>query len=762
MTDKQKLIDNFKGQNNIVDVARNNGYIVNKNNKTLCPFHEDHDPSNQLYPESNKFKCFACGKYGDVLDLVQQYTGKTLNETIGYDIDSKETKIAEYIKNKFNTSKKGYSFNRVHFYHDEKGDIISAKIIFKDSGNGDKDALQVNIKDNWKVEFGEIKHNYLFNLPGILSARVKNKPIFLVEGEKDAETLIRRGFIATTTRDGASSWKADYNKYLAGNDIIIIGDNDSAGRKYVDTIKKELLTKSKSFKIIELPELQEKQDITDWFENGHTKDELKNILKDTLDSKLQYDINKYDFTDLGIAERFKDIYKDILKYSIDTKYYFTWNNKYWGRYDDELPIKSLAIEFVRELERKINKYITYLDAKNEDDNKKIDFFRKTINKLKSNATFNKISDTYKAFKDTNILSSGLDKDIKYINCKNGIVDTETGELLPHNKDLYITKYVDVDYIKGKVNALYKGTVERLFMGDNEEVKAFEMLLGYMLSGKANQKKFPIIAGGKDSGKSKIFEIIRLVYGEDYVVSIDKSLLMRAWDKQTGASPELVELQGVRLLLCSETSDSDYINTDFAKRIVGGDPIKARPLFKPLITFRPIFTPVIFTNEKPKINGNDDALVKRIISIDLKHPLKKEEINTNFENDVLEDKEGVFSYLVSCIVSFNKLNKLLIPKCWDDSATEYMTENNPYLEFKNEYLDVLEGHDVKANEVYRIFEIWYRENHSNNVPTPTKVTKELKKIGIKSIRKNGTVYKDIVINVDEKELARNVSTLYRVK
>jgi DNA primase len=39
--------------------------------RCISPSHEDKHPSLTLYPEEQRFKCFGCGEYGDVLDLVQ-------------------------------------------------------------------------------------------------------------------------------------------------------------------------------------------------------------------------------------------------------------------------------------------------------------------------------------------------------------------------------------------------------------------------------------------------------------------------------------------------------------------------------------------------------------------------------------------------------------------------------------------------------------------------------------------------------------------
>jgi len=41
--------------------------------KALCPFHDDHNPSLEINPERQSFKCWSCGAGGDVFDFVKDY-----------------------------------------------------------------------------------------------------------------------------------------------------------------------------------------------------------------------------------------------------------------------------------------------------------------------------------------------------------------------------------------------------------------------------------------------------------------------------------------------------------------------------------------------------------------------------------------------------------------------------------------------------------------------------------------------------------------
>jgi 5S rRNA maturation endonuclease (ribonuclease M5) len=94
--------------------------------------------------------------------------------------------------------------------------------------------------------------------------------VFITEGEKDADTLAKLDDIPTTTIPngaGFSQWIDLYNDGLQGKDIIILTDNDDAGRKYGNTVAVNVVSIAKSVKIIPATAIwdkcPEKGDISD-------------------------------------------------------------------------------------------------------------------------------------------------------------------------------------------------------------------------------------------------------------------------------------------------------------------------------------------------------------------------------------------------------------------------------------------------------------------------------------------------------------------
>ena len=130
-------------------------------------------------------------------------------------------------------------------------------------------------RDGWVHAVpAEIRDGYLYRMPNVVAAIKDGKPVYLVEGEKDAETLERLGFCATCNPGGAGKWSDSYTRILTGADVIILPDNDPAGDKgqhpgqdHAWTVAMRLKETAKRVRLVDLkeacPELPDKGDISD-------------------------------------------------------------------------------------------------------------------------------------------------------------------------------------------------------------------------------------------------------------------------------------------------------------------------------------------------------------------------------------------------------------------------------------------------------------------------------------------------------------------
>jgi hypothetical protein len=103
----------------------------------------------------------------------------------------------------------------------------------------------------------------LYRLPELQAADTTTV-VFIPEGEKDVEALCRLGLVATCNVGGAGKWQPAYSEALRGRQVVILPDHDEAGRKHALLVGRSLEGIAASVKVLELPDLPEHGDVTDW------------------------------------------------------------------------------------------------------------------------------------------------------------------------------------------------------------------------------------------------------------------------------------------------------------------------------------------------------------------------------------------------------------------------------------------------------------------------------------------------------------------
>ena len=302
--DKKKIDDYFnnnfkKYYDRYLDPVKK----VGKNLMAVCPFHEDHDPSLSIDDKEGLFNCFGCNAAGDIYEFYAKQHG--------LDAQSDFKIILEGIAKDFgimngNQHEKPKIVAR-YDYEDESGHIkyqierLEPKRfrIRLPDGNG-----------GWTYGKGNVRI-VPYHLPDI----IKDSDIIIVEGEKDADNLIELGFTATTNPFGAGKWPDDFGPYFAKKDVILIPDNDEPGRQHMARVAENLRGNAKSIKYLELPDLPEKGDVSDFIEIFASTEEAKERLAILIGEAKIYepsenDLLTKDYTESGNSSFYEDISRD--------------------------------------------------------------------------------------------------------------------------------------------------------------------------------------------------------------------------------------------------------------------------------------------------------------------------------------------------------------------------------------------------------------------------------------------------------------------
>ena len=223
-----------------------------------CPCHEDR--RNSL--------CIGVGDDGRILLHCQ--AGCETNAILEHVGLSMRDLMPEVKRN----GRPGSEVVRRYDYRDEKGTLL-----YQVERRADKSFIQRRPGDQpgtWVYKLGNTRR-VPYRLPELIES---SGVVYIVEGEKDVERLVSLEMTATCNPGGASKskdkskWRDEYNDHLHGRNIIVIPDNDEPGRRHAEQVARTLVGKAGSIKVFELPGLPAKGDVSNWLDNGGTKDEL--------------------------------------------------------------------------------------------------------------------------------------------------------------------------------------------------------------------------------------------------------------------------------------------------------------------------------------------------------------------------------------------------------------------------------------------------------------------------------------------------------
>ncbi|MGH1352784.1 MAG: VapE domain-containing protein [Methyloligellaceae bacterium] len=171
----------------------------------------------------------------------------------------------------------GYTLTKIYQFYNQENNPVFQKLRYQRVSGADNHQEKTFLirhqgTDNlWYAGRGS-HPDYPYNLPEMM--RDSKAPVIVCEGEKDADTAHVLGLLSVSV----NNWK-DCVGYFKKRDVILVPDNDEAGQKRAKAAQTILEPVTKSFLLLKLPDLAEKGDLTDWVEEGGTREEFEALIQ---------------------------------------------------------------------------------------------------------------------------------------------------------------------------------------------------------------------------------------------------------------------------------------------------------------------------------------------------------------------------------------------------------------------------------------------------------------------------------------------------
>ena len=225
-----------------------------------------------------KAKCPVCQKAGhlyitpsgDTIKVYCQKCGAKAEDIAGaLGISMAELLHGKDVSALPNNTNKQLTEQREHIYRNADGSTFGKKTV-KKYDNGKKECFwELYTANGWR------KGLQRQTAPIYGADKLTAQPdagMFVVEGEKDCDTLVSLDYLAVSLPNGASqkTWPAEYTAAFIGRDVVIITDNDDAGAEYGQFVAEHINSVAASVKVVPAtaiwPDVKQKGDITDIIE----------------------------------------------------------------------------------------------------------------------------------------------------------------------------------------------------------------------------------------------------------------------------------------------------------------------------------------------------------------------------------------------------------------------------------------------------------------------------------------------------------------
>jgi 5S rRNA maturation endonuclease (ribonuclease M5) len=130
-------------------------------------------------------------------------------------------------------------------------------------------------RGGWEWKLGDVAQP-LYRLPELIAGKQADRTIFVVEGEKDADALIKAGKVATCNPGGAGKWRQEHTETLAGaTEIIVWADKDLPGWRHARTVYHALRGRVTAIRVVEAR--GSGKDAADHLASGHGPEDYGDI-----------------------------------------------------------------------------------------------------------------------------------------------------------------------------------------------------------------------------------------------------------------------------------------------------------------------------------------------------------------------------------------------------------------------------------------------------------------------------------------------------
>jgi putative DNA primase/helicase len=315
-----------------------------------------------------------------------------------------------------------------------------------------------------------------------------------------------------------------------------------------------------------------------------------------------------------------------------------------------------------------------------------------------------------------------------LSAKNGTINLQTGELLPHSADTFITKAIEVNYDSGATLPLWDEFLQR--MVPDETLRDYlQRAIGWTITGDKGEEKLFFVYGPTSSGKSTFLEALQAVLGPYATAADFKMFLERKNDN--APHPDLARHVGSRMIVAQEVNENRRFDTAGMKVMVSCNPMVAKRLYKDPFEFVPQWKVWLAANSQPRVDTDDAAAWRRIkvipFTVSLPAAERKKEVKATLANDP-RARAAILAWAVKGCLLWQQ-HGLDDVEPVTAAGHSYRDANDEFNDFFEEHYELDAEGVVPAATIRTSYEAYCRE-HFKRPMSQNALAEKLKSKGLK--------------------------------
>ncbi|MFD8318899.1 phage/plasmid primase, P4 family [Kitasatospora purpeofusca] len=582
-------------------------------------------------------------------------------------------------------------------------------------------------------EDGQVWQKWAF-----FSAGRPDGPVIIAEGLSDPLTIVAHGYDSIGIR-GASLAStpeviAELAAGLAGRVVLVVGDGDDAGRRFVAALAEALED------VRVLPALPEDTDMTDLREAdpaafrsrldaavasarpweppaaelvGNPTSEPPALRLDPVEAVDAYReaAQSYGASDIVNAHALVRYMRGGIKYAPGLGFH-VFDGRKWVR--DEVLVRQAAHDLGAALVETLAEEKRALRVKVEASVAPADVdaaYEKAVSALPLLKAAKGFTMTQRIDALIRELASvrGVHCDVdefdnrpELVSFANGTVNLRTGELRPHAAADMLTKALPWNYNPEAKCPRWLRFMGEIFPTEPLMPDYMRRLTGYGITGSTAEQCFAVLIGRGANGKSVFLDTLTYVFGD-----LSETTRFETFEDRGNSIPaDLAALRGSRMVMASEGEAGKPMSESVLKRATGSDKLTARFMRENFFTYQPTFLLWLASNHTPAFRSQDEGLWRRVKLIKFDRYFAPHERDHGIFATLREEAEGIAAWAVRGAIEWHRAG-LGEPDCIVAATKNFKETSDALAEF---FPDVMvktedEKDRVLLQDAYNAYRDW---------------------------------------------------------